>query len=84
MDQDKLEEIARLLGGISDKLDAFAREQQRMVRIAARWDGDGIASDPHDLHKGGALPVPFDGYVAQLDKETAQLVGGTTIVVGAL
>ena len=41
MSQDKLEEIARLLGGISDKLDAFAREQQRMARIASRWDGDG-------------------------------------------
>ena len=42
MSQDKLEEIARLLGGISDRLDGIARNNERLCRMAARWDGDGI------------------------------------------
>lgn len=69
MSQDKLEEIARLLGGISDKLDAMTREQQRMLRLTERWDGDGV--EQPKLRSRLSQPFKSVGYPPVMSQEDA-------------
>lgn len=87
MNQDKLEEIVNVLKKISDEMDWLiwslrAEHRRGAIRQAASMLV--AKSELAGLSNGGSLQIPFSGYVAQLDKHSAERVGGTTIVVGTL
>ena len=71
MNQDKLEEIARLLGGISDKLDVVVGSLTAEQRLDMKEEMEKIAKKRERVRARTWEPVPSGGYVATLSTSDA-------------